>query len=113
MFLDGKLSCWGNRSSNVLSFLVKSYILKLIGIGIDLIPLMTYRSVFACLPCLWKTPLEKDRLQVLVDAIGKKSASHPKSALLSVSAIIIQMQNSTLHGQGKHVQLGNRNKIGC
>jgi hypothetical protein len=71
IFLDGKLSCWGDRSSNVLSFLVKSDILKLMRIGTDLVPLMTYKFVFACLPCLWKTHMEKDRLQVLVDGIQK------------------------------------------
>jgi hypothetical protein len=58
MFVDGKLSLWGDGSSNVLSSLVKSYILKLMRIGIDLVPPMTYKFVFACLPFLWKTPLE-------------------------------------------------------
>jgi hypothetical protein len=42
MFLDGKLSRWGDGSSNVLSFLVKSDILKLMRVGIDLVPLMAY-----------------------------------------------------------------------
>jgi hypothetical protein len=45
--LDGKLSRWGDGSSNVLSFLVKSDILKLMKVGIDLVPLMTYKFVFA------------------------------------------------------------------
>jgi hypothetical protein len=61
----------GDGSSNVLSFLIKSDILKLIRIGIELVPLMTYTLVFTCLPCLWKTHLEKYRLQVIVDAIEK------------------------------------------
>jgi hypothetical protein len=78
IFLDGKLSCWGDKSSNVLSFLIKSDMLKYTRVGIDLVPLMTYRFIFACLPCLWKTPLEKDLLQVLVDAI-KKSLLVPKA----------------------------------
>jgi hypothetical protein len=53
----------------VFSFLIKSDILKLMKVGIDLVPLKTYK--FACLPCLWKTVLDKDRLQVLVDAIER------------------------------------------
>jgi hypothetical protein len=69
MFLDGKLSRWGGGSSTVLSFLVKSDILKLTRVGIDLVPLVTYKFVFEFLPRLWKTHLDKDRLQVLVDAI--------------------------------------------
>jgi hypothetical protein len=73
IFLNGKLSRWGNESSNVLPFLVKSDILKLMRIGIDLVPLMTYKFVFTWLPCLWMTPLKKDCLQVLVDAIGISS----------------------------------------
>jgi hypothetical protein len=68
-FVDGKLSRWGDGSSNVLSFLVKADILKLTKVGIDLVPLMTYKLVFACVPCLWKTDLERYCLQVLVDAI--------------------------------------------
>jgi hypothetical protein len=52
LFLDGKLSRWGDGSSNVLSFLIKSDILKLMRICIDLVPLMTYKFVFAfCLVC--------------------------------------------------------------
>jgi uncharacterized protein YbaR (Trm112 family) len=47
-------------------------------VGIDLIPLMTYKFVFACLPCLWKTHLEKDCLQVLVDAIERNPHLGPK-----------------------------------
>jgi hypothetical protein len=78
MFLDGKLSRWGDGSSNVLSYFVKSDILKLMRVGIDLVLLMTYKFVFACLPCLCKTYLEKDRLQVLVDAIGKIRISSQK-----------------------------------
>jgi hypothetical protein len=35
--------------------------------------------VFACLPCLWKTHLEKDRLQVLVDAIEINPHLIPKA----------------------------------
>jgi hypothetical protein len=57
MFLNGKLSRWGDGSSNVLSFLVKSDILKLTKVGIDLVPLMTYKFVFACVHFLWKTHL--------------------------------------------------------
>jgi hypothetical protein len=80
-FLDGKLSRWGDKSSNVLSFLIKSDILELMKIGIDLVPLMTYKFFFECFPCLWKTPLEKDRLQVLVDAIKKNLHLLPKEHL--------------------------------
>jgi hypothetical protein len=79
VFLDGKLSLWGDGSSNVLSFLVKSDIMKLMKVGIDLVPLMTYKFVFACVPCLWKTHLEKDRLQVLVDAIERNTHLVPKA----------------------------------
>jgi hypothetical protein len=79
IFLDGKLSRWGDGSSNVLSFLVKSDILKLMKVGIDLVPLMTYKFVFVCVPCLWKTHLEKDRLQVLVDAIERNPHLVPKA----------------------------------
>jgi hypothetical protein len=79
IFLDGKLSRWGDGISNVLSFLAKSDILKLTRIGNDLVPLMTYKFVFTCLPCLWKTSLEKDRLQVLVDAIGEKTHLVPEA----------------------------------
>jgi hypothetical protein len=79
IFLDGKLSRWGDGSSNVLSFLVKSDILKLMKVGIDLVPLMTYKFVFACVPCLWKTHLEKDRLQVLVDAVERNLHFVPKA----------------------------------
>jgi hypothetical protein len=79
IFLDGKLSRWGDGNSNVLSFLVKSDILKLMKVGIDLVPLMTYKFVFACVPCLWKTHLEKDCLQVLVDAIERNPHLVPKS----------------------------------
>jgi hypothetical protein len=71
IFVDGKLSRWGDGSSNVLSFLVKADILKLMKVGIDLVPLMTYKFVLECVPCLWKTYLERGRLQVLVDAIEK------------------------------------------
>jgi hypothetical protein len=56
------LSRWGDRISNGLSFLVKADILKLMKVGIDLVPLMTYKFVFACVPCLWKTDLERGRL---------------------------------------------------
>jgi hypothetical protein len=73
-FLNGKLSRWGGGSSNVLSFLVKSDILKLVRVGIDLVPIMTYKFVFACLPCLWKTYLE-----VLVDAIKRNPHLIPKA----------------------------------
>jgi hypothetical protein len=79
MFLDGKLSRWGGGSSNGLSFLVKSDILKLMRVGIDLVSLMTYKFVFTCLPCLWKTYLEKDRMQVLVDAIERNPHLVPKA----------------------------------
>jgi hypothetical protein len=48
MFLDGKLSHWGDGSSNILSFLVKSDILKPMKVGIDLVHLMTYKFVFTC-----------------------------------------------------------------
>jgi hypothetical protein len=71
IFVDGKLSRWGDRISNILSFLIKAEILKLTKVGIDLVPLMTYKFVFACVPCLWKTDLERYCLQVLVDAIKK------------------------------------------
>jgi hypothetical protein len=79
MCLDEKLSRWGGGSSNVLSFLIKSDILKLMRVGIDLVPLMTYKFMFACLPCLWNTYLEKDRLQVLVDAIERNPHLVPKA----------------------------------
>jgi hypothetical protein len=79
IFLNRKLSPWGDGSSNVLSFLIKSDILKLTIIGIDLVPLMTYKFVFACLPCLWKTTLEKDHLQVVADAIEKNPHLVPKA----------------------------------
>jgi hypothetical protein len=79
MFLDGKLSCWGDGSSNVLSFLVKSDILKLMRVGIDLVPLFTFKFVFACLPCLWKTHLVKDHLWVVVDTIEKNPHLFPKA----------------------------------
>jgi hypothetical protein len=79
MSINGKLSSWDDGSSNVLSFLVKSDILKLMRLGIDLVPLMTYKFVFTCLPCLWKTHLEKYRLQVLVNAIEKNTHLVPKA----------------------------------
>jgi hypothetical protein len=79
MFLDGKLSRWGGGSSSILSFLIKSDILKLMRVGIDLVLLMTYKFVFACLPCLWKTHLEKDRLQVIVVAIERNPHLVPKA----------------------------------
>jgi hypothetical protein len=69
----------GRRKQQCLVFLVKSDILKLMRVSIDLVPLMTYKFVFACLSCLWKTHLEKDRLQVLVDAIGKNPHLVPKA----------------------------------
>jgi hypothetical protein len=47
IFVDGKLFRWGDGSSNVLSFLVKADILKLMKVGIDLVPLVTYKFVFA------------------------------------------------------------------
>jgi hypothetical protein len=78
MFLDGKLSHWGDGSSNVLSFLVKLNILKLTRVGIVFVPLITYKFVFACLPCLWNTHFEKYRLQVLIDAIEKNPHLIPK-----------------------------------
>jgi hypothetical protein len=78
-YLDEKLSRWCDGSSNVLSFLVKSDILRLMKVGIDLVPLMTYKFVFICVPCLWKTHLEKDRLQVLVDAIERNPHLVPKA----------------------------------
>jgi hypothetical protein len=55
-----------------MQYLAKPEILKLTRAGIGLVPLMTYKFVFAYLPCLWKTPLEKDRRQALVEAIEKK-----------------------------------------
>jgi hypothetical protein len=79
ILVDGKLYRWGDGSSNVLSFLFKADILKLMKVGIDLVPLMTYKFVFACVPCLWKTDLERDRLQVLVDAIEKNPHLAPKA----------------------------------
>jgi hypothetical protein len=79
IFVDGKISRWGDGRRNVLSFLVKSDILKLMKVGIDLVPLMTYKFFFACMPCLWKTHLEKDRLQVLVDAIERNPHLVPKA----------------------------------
>jgi hypothetical protein len=91
IFLDGKLSRWGDGSSNVLYFLIKFDILRLMRICIDLVPLMTYTFVFACLTCLWKTPLEKDRLQVLVDAIKKQTTSGPKSPPLFVLSLFFEM----------------------
>jgi hypothetical protein len=78
MFLDGKMCRWGKGSSNVLPFLVKSDILKLMRVGIYLVPLMTYKFVFACLPCLWKKKMDKDHLQVLVDAIKRNPHLVPK-----------------------------------
>jgi hypothetical protein len=79
IFLNWKLSRWGDGISNVLSFLVKSDILKLMKVGIDLVPLMTYKFVFACVPCLWKIHFEKYCLQVLVDAIERNPHLVPKS----------------------------------
>jgi hypothetical protein len=79
IFVDGKLSRWGDGISNVLSFLVKAEILKLMKVGIDLVPLTTYKFVFACVTCLWKTDLERGRLQVLVDAIEKNPHLVPKA----------------------------------
>jgi hypothetical protein len=79
IFVDGKPPRWCDGSSNVLSFLAKADILKLMKVGIDLVPLMTYKFVFTCLPCLWKTGLERDRLQVLVDAIEKNPHLIPKA----------------------------------
>jgi hypothetical protein len=98
MFLDGKLSRWGGGISNVLSFLIKSDILKLMRVGIDLVPLMTYKFVFACLPCLWKIYLEKHRLQVLVDAIERNPHLVPKA-----HQFLYLLRKSTLYGPGKHV----------
>jgi hypothetical protein len=69
----------GNADRNVLSYLVNPDILKLMRIGIDLVPMMNYTFVFACVPCLWKTPLEKDRLLVLVEAIGENPHFIPKA----------------------------------
>jgi hypothetical protein len=92
IFLDGKLSRWGDGISNVLLFLVKSDILKLMRIGIDLVPLMPNKFVFACLPCLWKTSLDKDSCRCKL-MLSKKSAYHPKSAPLFVSDIFVQMRN--------------------
>jgi hypothetical protein len=79
MFLYGKLSRWSDGISNVLSFLIKSDIMKLMKVGIDLEPLMTFKFVFACVPSLWKKNLEKDRLQVPVDTIEKNPHLVPKA----------------------------------
>jgi hypothetical protein len=79
IFPDGKLSRWGGGSSNDLSFLVKSDILKLMKVNIDLVPIMTYKFVFSCVSCLWKTYLEKDCLKVLVDAIERNPHLVPKA----------------------------------
>jgi hypothetical protein len=79
IFLDGKLSRWSDGSSNVLSFLVKSDILKLMKVGIGLVPLVTYKFVFACVTCLWKKDLDRDRIQVLVDAIERNPHLVPKA----------------------------------
>jgi hypothetical protein len=79
IFVDGKLSCWGDGSSNVLSFIVKADILKLMKVGIYLVPLMTYKFVFTCVHCFWKTYLERGRLQVIVDAIEKNPHLVPKA----------------------------------
>jgi hypothetical protein len=76
ILLDGKLSRWGDGSSNVLSLLIKSDILKLTRIGIDLVPLIIYKFVFACLPCLWTS---------------KKTTSGPKSPPLSVSSLFFKI----------------------
>jgi hypothetical protein len=51
IFLDGKLSRWDDGSNNVLSFLIKSGILKLMKVGIDLVPLITILCLHACLVC--------------------------------------------------------------
>jgi hypothetical protein len=48
-------------------------------VGIDLVPLTTYKFVLSCVPCLWKTLLGKYRLQVLVDAIKRNSHLIPKA----------------------------------
>jgi hypothetical protein len=79
IFLNGELSCWGDGSSNVLLFLVKPDLLELMKVSIDLVPLMNYKFLLAWVPCLWKTHLEKDRLQVLVDAIERNPHLVPKA----------------------------------
>jgi hypothetical protein len=109
IFIDGKLSCWGDGSSNGLSFLVKSDILKLMRVGIDLVPLMTYKFVFACLPCLWKTPLEKDHLQVLVDAIKKIRISYQKRTAFCICYFRLDEKihfawSRKIHSTGKREQ---------
>jgi hypothetical protein len=93
IFLDGKLSRWGDVSSNVLSFLVKSDILKLMKVGIDLVPLVTHKFVFACVPCLWKTNLDKDRLQVLVDTIERNPHLAPKAHRFLYLLFLSQCKN--------------------
>jgi hypothetical protein len=59
-------------------FLVKSDILKLMKVGIDLVPFMTSKFLFACVPFLRKTELEKYHLQVIVDAIERNPHLVPK-----------------------------------
>jgi hypothetical protein len=112
IFLDGKLSRWGDRSSNVLSFLVKSNILKLMRIGTDLVPLMTYKFVFACLPCLWKTHMEKDRLQVLVDGIEKVRILSQKRTAFCICSF---HPDAKIHfaWSMKTRSTGKREHIGC
>jgi hypothetical protein len=72
-------NCLIGAMEAALSFIAKSDNMKLMKVGIDLIPLMTYKFVFACVPCLWKKKLEKYRLQVLVDAIKRNPYLVPKA----------------------------------
>jgi hypothetical protein len=111
IFVDGKLSRWGDGSSNVLSFLVKADILKLMKVGIVLVPLMTYKFVFACVPCLWKTDLERDRLQVLVEAIEKNPHLVPKAHRFFCLLFSSQCENPLCIVPGKTFDLGTGTKL--
>jgi hypothetical protein len=79
IFLDGKLSRWGNEDHNILQYPTQEDVMKLTRFSTDLALMMTYKFIFACLPCLWKTSTQKDYLQILVAAIETSPQLFPKS----------------------------------
>jgi hypothetical protein len=96
MFLDGKLSRWGDGSSNVLPFLVKSEILKLIGTSHDLQVCVRMRALFVEDTFGERSPAGASLCH------QKKSTSRPEIAPFFVFALFVQMRKSTLHRPGKH-----------
>ena len=68
MFLDGMLSRWGDDHYNVLRFLNLEDVMELMQVFPDLLPFMTYQFVFD-LPFLWSSELQKNRLEILVNAV--------------------------------------------